>query len=135
MALLTWSKRYSVGVDAWDQEHSILFGILNDFHSSMLKGQAQAVAGLLLNKLMDYTRQHFSTEERMMTEAHHPRLDHPRALHHELTAQVVEFTGRYKHGDQSMYLPLRKFMRDWLDNHVLKEDRECAAWLNQHGIH
>lgn len=63
MALLTWSSKYSVGVTAMDNQHTVLFGILNDLHSAMMNGQAQKLTGELLRKLVSYTREHFAAEE------------------------------------------------------------------------
>ena len=40
MALLTWSSKYSVGVQSMDSQHTVLFGILNDLHTAMMKGEA-----------------------------------------------------------------------------------------------
>lgn len=135
MALLVWDEKYSVGVKVWDEQHAVLIGILNDFHSAVLRGHAQSATGPLLEKLLEYVHYHFSTEERMMTAAGHPMLPQHRAIHLELTAQVVEFVGRYEDGDTTISIPLLKFLRDWLKNHILKEDRVCAAWMNQHGVH
>ena len=39
MALLTWNSKYSVGVKPLDSQHTVLFGLLNDLHAAMLKGQ------------------------------------------------------------------------------------------------
>jgi hemerythrin len=135
MALLEWSDKYNVGVRTWDSQHQGLVAILNDLHSAILAGQVQAETGPLLQKLLDYTQNHFATEERMMTDAGHPGLAHHRELHRELTARVVEFIGRYKDGDAGMYLPLLKFLRDWLADHILREDCACGNWMVAHGIH
>jgi hemerythrin len=29
---------------------------------------------------------------------------------------------------------LLNFLRDWLTNHIQKEDRQYSSWLNQRGI-
>jgi hemerythrin len=135
MSLLTWSKKYSVGLQAWDQEHTILFGILNDFHAAMLAGKAQSAAEPLLRKMVDYTQTHFAHEEAMMAAAHHPRLAQHRAQHEALTAKVMEFTGRSRTDDTNLYISLLRFLRDWLDRHIVQEDRDCAAWLIEHDGH
>jgi len=69
-----------------------------------------------------------------MSEMNHPGLARQQALHQELTARVAEFSLRNSQGDTSMYLPLLKFLRNWLTDHILKEDRECGAWMNDHGV-
>ena len=46
MALLTWDGKYSVGVKPMDSQHTVLFGLLNDLHAAMMKGQAQSLTVL-----------------------------------------------------------------------------------------
>ena len=47
MALLTWNSKYSVGVEAMDKQHTMLFTMINDLHAAMSKGQAQSITGAL----------------------------------------------------------------------------------------
>jgi hemerythrin-like metal-binding protein len=135
MALLTWSSKYSVGVQSMDSQHTVLFGILNDLHAAMMKGQAQNMTGSLLKKLVDYTRNHFSTEESMMAAAGFPGLAQHRAKHHELIKQVGEFSARYQRGESALNLHLLNFLRDWLANHIQQEDQQYGPWLNKNGAH
>jgi len=135
MALLSWSSRYSVGVKSLDGQHTVLFDILNDLHGSMLKGQAQAMTGPLLRKLVDYTRTHFTAEEGMMAAAKYPGLTQHRALHRDLMKQVEDYSARYERGEITLNLHLLNFLRDWLTNHIQKVDHEYGPWLNEHGVH
>jgi len=135
MALLTWKENYSVGVKDLDKQHVGLVDTLNQLHAAMMKGQANTVTGSLLRKLVDYTREHFASEESMMAATRFPGLAAHRAKHHELTRQVAEFVGRYERGEISLNLDLLNFLRDWLTTHILKEDQGYGPWLNQHGVH
>jgi len=134
MALLTWNDRYSVGVKNLDDQHAVLVETLNELHEAMMKGKAKEITGVMLGKLVDYTRVHFSSEEQMMKAARFPGLAAHRAKHQELTRQVGEFVGRYERGEITLNLQLLNFLRDWLSNHILKEDQEYGPWLNSHGI-
>ena len=134
MALLTWNSKYSVGVKALDSQHTVLFGILNDLHAAMMKGDAQSLTGPLLRKLANYTKEHFAAEERMMTTAKYPGLDAHRNQHRDLNKQVAEYIGRFDRGEVTLNLHLLKFLRDWLTNHIQKVDCEYGPWLNEHGV-
>jgi len=133
MALLTWDSAYSVGVRSMDSQHTTLFDMLNDLHAAMMKGQAKGVTGQLLQKLLEYTQQHFSAEEAMMAATKYPGLGRHHELHAALTRQVKEFADRYERGESTLNVHLLNFLRDWLTNHIQKEDREYGPWLNQHG--
>ncbi|MDR3750920.1 MAG: bacteriohemerythrin [Terracidiphilus sp.] len=135
MALLRWSKKYSVGVKAMDDQHIALVRILNEMHSEFEKGQAQSATGKLLRKLTEYAHTHFSSEEEMLASAGFPGLEQQREQHRELLRQLDEYGTRYQQGDQTVYLPLLFFVRDWLTTHMLKEDKEYGPWMNKLGIH
>jgi hemerythrin len=134
MALLTWSDKYSVGVKVLDNQHTGLVDTLNDLHAAMMKGLAQDVTGPLLRKLVAYTRDHFSAEEKLMTSTKYPGLIQHCAKHRDLTKQVEEFVGRFERGEITINIHLMNFLRDWLASHILKEDKEYGPWLNQQGV-
>jgi len=134
MALLTWNSKYSVGVKALDSQHTVLFDILNDLHAAMMKGQAQTLTGPMLRKLVDYTRNHFASEESALTAARYPGLAEHRVKHRDLTRQVEDYSARFDRGEITLNVHLLNFLRDWLTNHIQKVDREYGPWLNEHGV-
>jgi hemerythrin len=135
MALLRWTKKYSVGVKAFDDQHVNLVKRLNELHAAMLKGRGHSVAGPLLRKMTDESSEHFSTEERLMESTKFPGLAEHRALHRALTAKVEDFVARYKQCDQTMYPELLRFVGNWLHEHMLTMDKQYTAWMNNHGVH
>ena len=135
MALLAWSSKYSVGVQSMDSQHTVLFGLLNDLHAAMMKGQAQSITGALLRKLANYTHDHFTAEEAMMASARYPELAKHRMEHRDLSKRVEEFAARYERGECTLNLDLLNFLRDWLTNHIEKVDHGYCSWMNEHGVH
>jgi hemerythrin-like metal-binding protein len=134
MALMTWNKSYSVGVQKIDSQHTVLFTILNDLHAAMMKGQAQSLTGPLLHKLADYTQTHFSEEEAMMAAAKFPGLAAHKLKHRELVKQVEDYVLRYDKGEITLNLQLLNFLRDWLTNHIQKTDKEYSPFMDKYGI-
>jgi hemerythrin-like metal-binding protein len=132
MALLTWNSRYSVGVEAMDNQHTVLFGLLNDLHAAMMRGQARILTGPLLLRLVEYTHTHFSAEEQMMAAARYPGLAIHRLKHRELIKQVEEYAARFENGEITLNLDLMNFLRDWLSNHIQVVDHEYGPWINGH---
>ena len=134
MALLKWTKKYSVGVDAIDKEHAAFLGGLNKLHSAMLLGQGKRVTGPLLQKLPVAARHHFATEESMMKDANYPGLAAHRDTHQQFARHLDELVALHEHGDRSLSILLLRFMRRWISDHVQTEDRAFAPWLKKHGI-
>lgn len=135
MGFMTWDERFSVGVKTVDDQHIVLFEILNDLHDAMKKGQAQSVTGPLLRKLVDYTRHHFSSEEAKMAAVAYPGLAAHREKHRDLIQQVEQFIARFERSDIMLGVDLFNFLRDWLTTHIQKTDKEYGPWLIQHGVH
>ena len=135
MALMTWSSKYSVGVEILDNQHKALLSILNEFHAASMNGRAKEVAGRLMRQIVSLANEHFSTEQRLMESTKYPGLADHRAKHQELAARLAEFVSLHEKGDTTMYTQLLYFMRDWLSKHMQTEDRDYAPWMASHGVH
>ena len=134
MALLTWNQTYSVGIESIDGQHLSLFQTLNELHSAMAQGKTKAVTGQLLRDLIAYTRSHFASEEAILARTGYPGLAQHREHHRELAGQAAQYLQRFERGEPALSVHLLSFLRDWLSNHILREDRAYSAWLMQHGI-
>ena len=67
MAFLDWESKYEINVVEVDNQHKKLFTILNNLHESLCKGGEKAEQAKLLDELIDYTVDHFSTEEKAVS--------------------------------------------------------------------
>jgi hemerythrin len=134
MALVVWTEKLSVGVKSIDDQHTVLFETVNDLHAAMMKGQARAIIGELLHRLLTYTRDHFSAEEEMMDRVKYPGLSQHKILHRNLTKQVEDFIARYEKGEITLSQDVSSFLSDWLKTHILAEDQSYGPWMNEHGI-
>lgn len=134
MALMTWSSKHSVGIEALDNQHKALMRILNELHAASMQGKAQQVAGPLLRQLVSLASEHFSSEEMLMESTAFPGLAAHRAEHRILAGKVMEFVARHEKGDASVYIQLLYFLRDWLNKHMQGDDQEYAPWLRAHSV-
>ena len=134
MALIIWSDKLSVGVPSIDAQHRSLVETLNRLHEAMMKGNTKDVTGVLLRNLATYTRDHFAKEEAMMSAANYPRLSEHRNHHAALTKQIEEFVARFERGESTVNLQLLSFLRDWLTNHILKEDMAYSPAMKALGM-
>jgi hemerythrin-like metal-binding protein len=134
MALLTWKKKYSLGVKALDNQRKTFIEILNEFHAAMLKGQGENMAGQVLLRLKDYAREHFPAEERLLESIKFPGLAQHREYHRGLIEKLEEFIARHESGDHGMYISLLHFIREWQIRHLLQHDREYIPCLAEREI-
>jgi hemerythrin len=134
MALIQWESKYSVGVSILDNQHMILFDLMNELHNAMLKGKAHSLTGPILYKLLEYANEHFSAEEEMLATAQYPGLADHRLKHQEIKKQVNDYTARMERGEITINIHLMEFLRDWLTDHLMKVDQEYSLWLHNHGV-
>jgi hemerythrin-like metal-binding protein len=134
MALITWNNKYSVGIEALDNQHKAFMKTLNELHAAAMRGKAQEVADPLLRQALSLASEHFATEERLMESSGFPGLASHRAAHQDFTRKVGEFVVRRKKGDTTVYISMLHFMRDWLTRHMQREDQEYAPWLAARGV-
>ncbi|MEK7700013.1 MAG: hemerythrin domain-containing protein [Planctomycetota bacterium] len=64
-----WSENLAVGVTMIDDQHKGIFSRINTLMSAMSQGKGKEEVGKVLEFLADYTKKHFSAEEKLMMES------------------------------------------------------------------
>lgn len=134
MPLIHWNDTLSVGIKTIDAQHKVLVDTLNELHDAMLAGKAKALTGPILQKLLRYTRDHFYAEEAMMATSSYEGLAQHKVRHRDLTQQVEGYVTRFEHGESTLNLHLMHFLRDWLTQHIQKEDRAYTPAMQARGL-
>lgn len=129
MPLFTWNDSYSVSVQQFDDQHKVLFNLINDLHDAMTQGKGRDRIGQTLNTLISYTRGHFSAEEAALRKASYPNYAAHKKEHDALTTRVLEFENTFRAGTSNVTVELMGFLRDWLTDHILKNDKQYAPYL------
>ncbi|MEW6650980.1 MAG: bacteriohemerythrin [Chloroflexota bacterium] len=128
MSLIRWEERYSVRVPHLDQQHRHLVDLINQLYDAMRVGKGQIEMVGILDQLVEYTRNHFSSEEAFMRRQGFPGYAEHRAAHQRLTQQVLDFQTQYKSGEIGLSIPVIHFLRDWLVNHILGDDMDYSTY-------
>jgi len=129
MPIFIWSDTYSVGAPGIDAQHKKLFDLINSLHEAMSQGKGKEALGKILDGLMDYTRVHFSDEEKMLEKVNYPDLAIQKAQHAAFVQKISELQKDYKSGKITMTLPTMEFLKDWLLNHILKVDKKYQSYI------
>jgi len=87
----------------------------------------------LVVQLAEYTKFHFRSEEQRMLKAHYPEYAEHHAAHERFKARVQEYQERVKQNQVNlgMSVEVANFLKDWLLNHILKEDRKYTPYLEE----
>jgi hemerythrin-like metal-binding protein len=134
LVLLPWTSLYSVGIGDVDEQHKILVGLLNRASAASRESADKATVSDVLNRLLDYTREHFLFEERMMSHYGYDGAAHHSAAHSKLAARVEQLIDRHIQGDSPALDELVVFLRQWLISHILQTDKAMGVALNAMGV-
>jgi len=133
VSLLTWNHACTVGVRAMDDQHGILMDAMNELRLAVMRGGSREEVAELLDRLIEFTRMHFASEERLMAESGFAKLAEHRAQHQCILAQTLEAAHRLQYGEGVELHSLLCFMRDWFTEHIAEYDQQYGPWLNEHG--
>lgn len=129
MPFIDWKDSYSVGLPDIDQQHKKLVGIINRLHDAMKTGSAQALIIRVVDDLVEYTREHFAYEERMIQAAGYPHVAEHAKKHRAMVAQVQAFRERVGGTHATLPLQLMDFLKSWLTQHILSSDMDYSRVL------
>jgi hemerythrin len=130
MSLFAWKNEYSIGHGPIDGQHQRLFALASDLHMAIIQGKAKIALVKILADLVNYTKTHFATEERLMQAQGYPEYATHKALHDQLTKRVIAFQKEFEAGHAAVSMDLLQFLKDWLTNHIGATDRKVAEFLN-----
>jgi len=134
MSLITWSDKYSVNIKEIDEQHKKLVGMINELHDAMLHAKSKEVSLTIINKMADYTKYHFSTEEKYMKKFGYPDYEAHNLSHEKFVEQVLEFKKGYESGKTGLSYDLLNFLKNWLVTHIQSSDKKYAALFNEKGL-
>ncbi len=126
--------KYSIGIPEMDAQHARWIQLIAEFRaaceSELLKQACIDGAAHALEELLKYTRSHFASEERFITEHKYPYLEAHKKKHQELEAQVVNLQKEIQaHKTGTTPLKLNLFVTIWLMEHIMQEDEKYARFI------
>ena len=134
MSLLTWNHATTVGVRAMDDQHGILMDTMNELRLAAVRGSGREQVSEVLDRLIEFTRMHFWSEEQLMEQYGFPGLAEHRGEHQRMLAQILQSSHRVQHGEKMQMRPLLGFLRDSYAEHIEGMDQEYGPWLNSKGV-
>lgn len=134
MALVTWNDSIAVGIPSLDGQHQRWIGLINDLHDAMMARKGREIVAATLKGMVEYTRTHFGTEERLMTRHGFAEAASHTRLHDEFVARIAEMEARHQAGDATLTIDVMDSLRDWLVRHIQTVDRQYVAHLKAHGV-
>lgn len=124
MALITWNAAdYGTNVGFADEEHKVLFGLLNKLYDEAIGGSARATIGSSLDALISYVVDHFAHEEREMLAKSYGGYDRHKAEHEAMVGICADLQKKFHAGEADVTEEVGQLVKGWLDNHIPTYDR------------
>lgn len=124
-----WTNEMSIGVDAIDADHQILFSMLNRTRAMSEKGGDPDVFGSVLADLYVYTTYHFEREEAVMEACGYPDMESHRQAHSALKEKVHQLLSEPSfEGNTDLLAALLNFLENWLAGHIMGMDKRFEPW-------
>lgn len=129
MAYFEWGPRYEIGVEVVDYQHRRLVQLINDLHDTLHKRNfKEGLMEVIFEELQQYARYHFSVEEKLMEKVSYVNFSDHRLQHGAFVKRLEELKKTAQH-ESVVNEQLLQFLKDWLQNHILKEDMNIANYI------
>jgi len=119
---IEWRDSYSVGIEELDSQHQKLLELINKIGETADTGPSKASCFALLNAMIRYAQEHFTTEERYLEKNAYPKYLEQKGANEKFVqetftmAQELDEEGLLTLGGITFYL------EDWYQDHILGFD-------------
>jgi hemerythrin-like metal-binding protein len=134
MAFFQWDDKYSVKIQEIDEQHRKLFAYINEMYEAMKVGKGREVLGAVLAGLLNYTKEHFAAEEKLMHSNGYPAYHSHKSQHDAFTRKIMEFEEQLRAKDFALSIEVSRFLKEWLQNHILRTDMRYVPYLNSKDV-
>lgn len=131
---IEWSNALSVGVKEIDDQHKGLAAIVNEMNEGIKGGWGKDARNEVLTRLVEYTKVHFATEESFMSIANYPNAKAHKKQHEDLINMVGSYIKKYNEDPNASNYDLLFFLKRWLVEHIMKDDKVMGEYLVRHGL-
>lgn len=125
LPVMEWSDALSIGIPEIDAQHRVFVGMLDRLRAvSGEPGANRNELRVLLSDLVTYAEHHFVDEEERMVAA-----GYPGAAAHDSAARRIHDLLIRDADEVELYRFLSAFLKAWLVNHIMREDKAFGDWL------
>lgn len=131
---IEWSEEISVGIQELDEQHKQLVALTNRLFDAMTSGKGTEETKQIMNELIQYTIIHFAVEECLFRIFEYPDYEEHCEHHQQLIEQAKEINLKVQSGERTVNTELLFFLKRWLTNHIMVEDKKYGPFLLKKGM-
>ena len=129
MSVFEWQDSWSVGNATLDEDHKRLVSIIQKVGQNRTFSTDLAQ---VISELEEYSKYHFSREEKLMEEGEIPGLEEHKQSHRAFVDWLDTVRQTFAISQQArnvMVDTVDEYLQDWLQNHILKTDMNYKGLL------
>jgi hemerythrin len=115
-----WISEFSVGIKEIDEQHKQLIDFINELKMAYAYDKMYMIEEVI-EKLLVYTKYHFSFEEDLMQKAEYLHLAAHKKAHESFIQRILFFKERYANGE-NIAKQLRNDLQLWVVHHIQHDD-------------
>jgi len=129
--LISWHDSFTVNNIVIDNQHKRLIEIINNFYEIVSTSQDKNEIARIFEELKRYTNYHFKAEEHMLEKVNYAYLAEHQLLHQGFITKLTELEAKYNLGKITVKFEMMGFLRNWLIEHIMTEDKRYMKFINQ----
>jgi hemerythrin len=122
------------GHEAIDREHQVQLGLMDTLHRAVRAKQDDAETGELLDRLLEYSRVHFLSEQILMRLHAYPDYEAHVIEHDRMIGAMEELRAGWQESRLDAPLEVIEALRHDLSGHIRRHDHELGKHLAGSGI-
>ena len=129
MEKVSWKDEYSVGVEKIDRQHRHLFEIINKLIDHSGTSKDPELVSETLTEMLNYAKEHFTTEEELMQEYGYPEIEPHKEQHIYFFKTTAELSVNALNKQSMVASEIVEFLKMWLTLHILKCDMKYKEFF------
>jgi methyl-accepting chemotaxis protein len=132
--LIRWDASIQMGIRVVDTQHRRLVDLINKLNRAMKLRKGRQAMTAVLTELVDYTKQHFGDEEKLMRQYDYEEIGDHEGQHKHFVAKMTDLHQQVGRGNSMVTMDLMDFLKDWLVNHIKGTDKKYQAFFKSKGV-
>lgn len=131
---IEWNDSYSVGDKKLDEQHKRWIKFYNQLDEAIREKSPQEFQKAkeeILKEMIEYVDYHFKYEEEVMRNLHYAEVNKHWRIHKNFRDKIYRLYRDHLDGELVLNREMMDMMKEWIVDHILKEDRKIVASFPQ----